>query len=88
MDGLLQRLSARVLSWRRPWSPENWGGTEIGVDGTAAHAEISVVPSDVNVQADGLKATWNGGPAQIYMQDPAGGSDLRGSERRQGSRRP
>ncbi|WP_405139566.1 exo 1,3/1,4-beta-D-glucan glucohydrolase [Sphaerisporangium sp. NBC_01403] len=59
-------------------SPENWGGTEIGVDGTAAHAEISVVPSDVNVQADGLKATWNGGPAQIYMQDPAGGSDLRG----------
>ncbi|MEU8271501.1 exo 1,3/1,4-beta-D-glucan glucohydrolase [Sphaerisporangium sp. NPDC049002] len=60
-------------------SAENWGGTEIGVDGTAAHAEISVVPSDVNVQADGLKATWNGtGPAQIYMQDPAGGSDLRG----------
>ncbi|MFC4584907.1 glycoside hydrolase family 3 protein [Sphaerisporangium corydalis] len=59
-------------------SPENWGGTEIGVDGTASHAEISVVPSDVNVQQDGLKATWNGGPAQIYMQDPAGGSDLRG----------
>ncbi|MEV7968782.1 exo 1,3/1,4-beta-D-glucan glucohydrolase [Sphaerisporangium sp. NPDC088356] len=60
-------------------SPENWGGTEIGVDGTAAHAEISVVPSDVNVQADGLKATWTGaGPAQIYMQNPAGGTDLRG----------
>jgi len=60
-------------------SAENWGGTEIGVDGEAAHSEISVVPSDVNVQGDGLKATWNGsGPAQIYMQDPAGGSDLRG----------
>ncbi|MEV6987550.1 exo 1,3/1,4-beta-D-glucan glucohydrolase [Sphaerisporangium sp. NPDC051017] len=60
-------------------SPENWGGTEIGVDGTAAHAEINVVPTDVNVQQDGLKATWTGtGPGQIYMQDPAGGSDLRG----------
>ncbi|WP_248965041.1 glycoside hydrolase family 3 protein [Sphaerisporangium perillae] len=60
-------------------SAENWGGTEIGVDGEAAHSEINVVPSDVNVQQDGLKATWTGtGPAQIYMQDPAGGSDLRG----------
>ncbi|XVQ82254.1 glycoside hydrolase family 3 N-terminal domain-containing protein [Microbispora siamensis] len=60
-------------------SAENWGGTEIGVDGEAAHSEIAVVPSDVNVQGDGLKATWNGaGAAQIYMQDPAGGSDLRG----------
>jgi beta-glucosidase len=59
-------------------SAENWGGTEIGADGQAAHSEISVVPSDVNVQQDGLRATWNGsGPAQIYMQDPAGGSDLR-----------
>ncbi|MEV4324290.1 exo 1,3/1,4-beta-D-glucan glucohydrolase [Microbispora rosea] len=60
-------------------SAENWGGTEIGVDGEAAHAEIAVVPSDVTVQGDGLKATWNGaGAAQLYMQDPAGGSDLRG----------
>ncbi|MFC6082463.1 glycoside hydrolase family 3 N-terminal domain-containing protein [Sphaerisporangium aureirubrum] len=60
-------------------SPENWGGTEIGPDATASHAEINVVPADVNVQADGLKATWTGvGPGQIYMQDPAGGSDLRG----------
>ncbi|GAA3814174.1 exo 1,3/1,4-beta-D-glucan glucohydrolase [Sphaerisporangium flaviroseum] len=60
-------------------SPENWGGTEIGVDGQAAHSEINVVQSDVNVQQDGLKATWTGtGPGQIYMQDPAGGSDLRG----------
>ncbi|MGC5010297.1 glycoside hydrolase family 3 N-terminal domain-containing protein [Streptosporangium sp. DT93] len=60
-------------------SAENWGGTEIGADGRAAHAEISVEPADVNVQQDGLKATWSGtGPAQIYMQDPAGGSDLRG----------
>ncbi len=60
-------------------SPENWGGTEIGADGQAAHAEIGVVQSDVNVQQDGLKATWTGtGPAQLYMQDPAGGTDLRG----------
>ncbi|GAA0996006.1 exo 1,3/1,4-beta-D-glucan glucohydrolase [Acrocarpospora macrocephala] len=59
-------------------SPENWGGTEIGVDGTAAHAEINVVPSDVNVQGDALKATWTGvGPGQIYLQNPAGGTDLR-----------
>ncbi|MEO3810222.1 exo 1,3/1,4-beta-D-glucan glucohydrolase [Sphaerisporangium sp. B11E5] len=59
-------------------SPENWGA-EIGPDGTAALTEINVVPSDVNVQADGLKATWTGtGPGQIYMQDTAGGTDLRG----------
>ncbi|WP_214107787.1 glycoside hydrolase family 3 protein [Acrocarpospora catenulata] len=60
-------------------SPENWGGTEIGPDMTAAHAEINVVPSDVNVQQDGLRATWTGvGPGQIYTQNPAGGTDLRG----------
>ncbi|MEU3166644.1 exo 1,3/1,4-beta-D-glucan glucohydrolase [Streptosporangium sp. NPDC006930] len=60
-------------------SAENWGGTEIGADGEAAHAEIAVVPSDVNVQQDALKATWTGiGPAQIYLQNPAGGTDLRG----------
>ncbi|GAA3158910.1 exo 1,3/1,4-beta-D-glucan glucohydrolase [Planomonospora alba] len=60
-------------------SADNWGGTEIGPDGTEAHSAISVVQSDVNVQQDGLKATWNGtGPAQIYMQNPAGGTDLRG----------
>ncbi|AWS48878.1 exo 1,3/1,4-beta-D-glucan glucohydrolase [Streptosporangium sp. 'caverna'] len=60
-------------------SAENWGGTEIGVDGQAAHSEINVVPSDVNVQQDGLKATWTGsGPAQFYMQNPAGGTDQRG----------
>ncbi|MBG0817867.1 exo 1,3/1,4-beta-D-glucan glucohydrolase [Planomonospora sp. ID82291] len=60
-------------------SAENWGGTEIGPDGQAAHAEIGVVQSDVNVQQDGLKATWTGtGPAQIYLQNPAGGTDLRG----------
>jgi len=60
-------------------SAENWSGTEIGPDLTASHSEISVEPSDVNVQQDALRATWNGtGPAQIYMQDPAGGSDLRG----------
>ncbi|MEU7915894.1 exo 1,3/1,4-beta-D-glucan glucohydrolase [Microbispora bryophytorum] len=60
-------------------SAENWGGTEIGVDGEAAHSEIAVVPSDVAVQGDGLKATWSGaGAAQLYMQGPAGGSDLRG----------
>ncbi|WP_199442789.1 glycoside hydrolase family 3 protein [Umezawaea beigongshangensis] len=60
-------------------SAENWGGTEIGADGTASHAEIDVVQSDVTVQQDGLRGTWTGtGPAQLYLQDPAGGSDLRG----------
>ncbi|MEV5412213.1 exo 1,3/1,4-beta-D-glucan glucohydrolase [Thermopolyspora sp. NPDC052614] len=60
-------------------SPENWGGTEIGPDGTASHAEINVVPSDVNVQQDGLRVTWTGtGPGQIYLQNPSGGTDLRG----------
>ncbi|WNV88574.1 exo 1,3/1,4-beta-D-glucan glucohydrolase [Umezawaea sp. Da 62-37] len=60
-------------------SPENWGGTEIGPDGTAAHAEITVEPADVNVQQDGLKATWTGaGAAQLYMQSPGAGEDLRG----------
>ena len=59
-------------------SASNWGGTEIGSDGTAAHPELSVVQSDVNVQQDGLKATWNGsGPAQIYTQSPTT-NDLRG----------
>ena len=60
-------------------SPENWGGTEIGVDGTASHAELNVVQSDVNVQQDGLKVTWTGtGPGQVYMQSPGTGNDLRG----------
>ncbi|TWP51041.1 glycoside hydrolase family 3 protein [Lentzea tibetensis] len=60
-------------------SPENWGGTEIGPDGAAAHASINVVQSDVNVQQDGLKVTWTGSaPGQAYLQDPAGGTDLRG----------
>ncbi|GAA4428311.1 exo 1,3/1,4-beta-D-glucan glucohydrolase [Actinokineospora soli] len=59
-------------------SPENWGGTEIGPDGTAAHASISVVPVDVSVQGDGLRTTWNGTDAgQLYVQNPDGGSDLR-----------
>jgi beta-glucosidase len=59
-------------------SAENWGGTEIGPDGQAAHAEINVVQSDVNVQQDALKTTWTGtGPAQVYLQSPAV-SDLRG----------
>ncbi|MEV6237132.1 exo 1,3/1,4-beta-D-glucan glucohydrolase [Lentzea sp. NPDC051838] len=59
-------------------SPENWGGTEIGPDGQASHAEINVVQSDVNVQQDALKTTWTGtGPGQVYLQSPTGG-DLRG----------
>ncbi|SEQ76614.1 beta-glucosidase [Lentzea xinjiangensis] len=59
-------------------SAENWGGTEIGPDGQAAHAEINVVQSDVNVQQDALKTTWTGtGPAQVYLQSPTG-TDLRG----------
>ena len=36
-------------------SAENWGGTVIGPSGTAAHSEINVGPTDVNVQGDGLK---------------------------------
>ncbi|WP_409491014.1 glycoside hydrolase family 3 N-terminal domain-containing protein [Amycolatopsis sp. cmx-11-12] len=60
-------------------SAQNWGGTEIGPDGAASHAEIDVVQSDVNVQQDGLKSTWTGtGPAQLYFQNPAGTNDLRG----------
>ncbi|ATE56038.1 glycoside hydrolase family 3 protein [Actinosynnema pretiosum] len=60
-------------------SAENWGGTEIGPDATAAHAEISVAPSDVNVQADALRTKWTGvGPAQVYLQQQGGVSDLRG----------
>ena len=57
-------------------SPENWGGTEVGADGTAAHATIGVVPADVNVQQDALRTTWSG-TGQLYLQDPAGTSDLR-----------
>jgi beta-glucosidase len=60
-------------------SAENWGGTVIGPDGTAAHTEINVVPTDVNVQGDGLKTTWTGaGAGQLYMQNTAGTNDLRG----------
>ena len=60
-------------------SASNWGGTEIGPGGTASHPEIGVVPADVNVQGDGLKATWTGtGAAQLYSQHPGGGDDLRG----------
>ncbi|MDQ7803751.1 exo 1,3/1,4-beta-D-glucan glucohydrolase [Amycolatopsis sp. A133] len=60
-------------------SAENWGGTAIGPDGTAAHSELNTVPTDVNVQGDGLKATWTGtGAAQLYMQNTAGTNDLRG----------
>jgi beta-glucosidase len=60
-------------------SASNWGGTQIGPDGTAAHPEITVTPADVNVQADGLKTTWTGtGAAQVYLQNPSGTNDLRG----------
>jgi beta-glucosidase len=60
-------------------SPDNWSGTELGPDGEAAHSSITVVPADVNVQGDAMKTTWTGtGPGQVYLQDPAGGSDLRG----------
>ncbi|WP_433264965.1 glycoside hydrolase family 3 N-terminal domain-containing protein [Actinosynnema sp. CS-041913] len=60
-------------------SADNWGGTEIGPDGEAAHSALTVLPSDVNVQGDALKTTWTGsGPGQVYLQNTAGGSDLRG----------
>ncbi|MBB5959680.1 beta-glucosidase [Saccharothrix tamanrassetensis] len=60
-------------------SPDNWDGTEIGSDGTAAHSTVSVVPADVNASGDALKVTWTGtGPGQIYLANPAGGADLRG----------
>jgi beta-glucosidase len=66
-------------------SPENWG-TEIGADGEAAHANINVVQSDVNVQQDAMKTTWTGtGPGQVYLQDPTGPSDLRGYLNAEGS---
>ncbi|MDT7803067.1 MAG: beta-glucosidase [Actinomycetota bacterium] len=59
-------------------SASNWGGTEIGPDGTADHPEINTVPTDVNVQGDGLKTTWTGtGAAQLYLQNPTGTDDLR-----------
>ncbi|TCO55103.1 glycoside hydrolase family 3 protein [Actinocrispum wychmicini] len=67
-----------------PWktyigSPQNWGGTEIGPTGTAAHTNITVAPTDVNVQGDGRKTTWTGsGPGQVYVQNPNGGTDLSG----------
>ncbi|MER5264148.1 exo 1,3/1,4-beta-D-glucan glucohydrolase [Actinosynnema sp. NPDC002837] len=60
-------------------SPDNWSGTELGPDGEAAHSSITVVPADVNVQGDAMKTTWTGtGPGQVYLQNPAGGTDLRG----------
>ncbi|MEJ2858028.1 MULTISPECIES: exo 1,3/1,4-beta-D-glucan glucohydrolase [unclassified Saccharothrix] len=59
-------------------SPENWG-LEIGPDGEAAQANIGTLPTDVNVQGDGLKTTWTGaGAGQVYVQNPLAGSDLRG----------
>jgi beta-glucosidase len=61
-------------------SPDNWGGTEIGNDPNAvvSHTNINVRTVDVNVQQDARLATWTGtGPGQFYLQDPAGGSDLR-----------
>ncbi|MEU6154283.1 exo 1,3/1,4-beta-D-glucan glucohydrolase [Actinosynnema sp. NPDC047251] len=58
-------------------SPDNWSGTEIGPDGEAAHSTITVRPADVNVQGDALRTTWTG-TGQLYLQNPAGGNDLRG----------
>jgi len=60
-------------------SSDDWGGTVLGPDGEAAHGPITVRPADVDVQGDALRTTWTGtGPGQLYLQDPAGGSDLRG----------
>ncbi|CCH32074.1 exo 1,3/1,4-beta-D-glucan glucohydrolase [Actinosynnema sp. NPDC047251] len=60
-------------------SPDNWDGTEIGPDGTAAHSSIAITPADVNATGDGLRGTWPGtGPGQVFLADPAGGTDLRG----------
>ncbi|MEV0674940.1 exo 1,3/1,4-beta-D-glucan glucohydrolase [Actinosynnema sp. NPDC050436] len=60
-------------------SPDNWDGTELGPDRTAAHSSISVAPADVNAPGDAVGATWTGtGPGQFYLLDPAGGADLRG----------
>ncbi|GAA3868699.1 exo 1,3/1,4-beta-D-glucan glucohydrolase [Saccharothrix violaceirubra] len=56
-------------------SPDNWDGTEIGADGTAAHSTISITPD----AGPSLRGTWSGtGPGQVYFANPAGGSDLRG----------
>ncbi len=42
-------------------SPENWGGTLLGSDLNAviAHANIKAETTQVNVQQDGKKVTWN-----------------------------
>ncbi|MBY8848333.1 glycoside hydrolase family 3 protein, partial [Saccharothrix sp. MB29] len=55
-------------------SPQgDWVGVRVGAGVEVAHPTVSV-----NSSADGLRATWNGsGPGQVYLQDPAGGSDLR-----------
>lgn len=60
-------------------SPDNWGGTPVGNDPATvvSHTNISVSTSDVNVQQDARRVTWTGsGPAQFYLQAPAG-TDLR-----------
>ena len=59
-------------------SPDNWGGTELGNDPSAVDRRtpnIEARTSDVNVQQDARKITWNGGAGQFYLQSPE--ADLR-----------
>ncbi len=61
-------------------SPDNWAGTEVGddVNAVVSHTNISVSTSDVNVQQDARKVTFNGtGPAQFYYNNTSGPADLR-----------
>lgn len=50
-------------------SPENWGGTALGSDLNAviSHANIKAETSQVNVQQDAKKVTWNA-MGQFYSQ--------------------
>ena len=61
-------------------SPDDWAGTPIGSDVSAAvaHPNIVVRTSEVNVQHDARRVQWTGsGPGSFYLRNPAGGTDLR-----------
>ncbi len=52
-------------------SPENWGGTALGNDPNAVitHGNLKAETTQVNIQQDAKKITWNGnGPGQFYAQ--------------------
>ncbi|MDQ2588776.1 Hsp70 family protein [Saccharothrix yanglingensis] len=52
---------------------DDWAGTAIGEDNTAAYQAISASPDG----AAGLRVTWSGtAPGQVYLQHTDGGTDL------------